>query len=100
MSTPHKHAAVIKAWADGAEIEWRSSEFDKWKFISCPGWVTHCEYRVAPSPKVKKTGWVNIYKDPYGVLWMGYAVFDTLEAARKECGNPLDTIQITWEEDV
>ena len=26
MGTPHKHAALIKAWADGAAIEFRSSE--------------------------------------------------------------------------
>jgi len=22
MGTPHKHAAIIKAWADGMDIQW------------------------------------------------------------------------------
>ncbi len=29
MGKPHKHSAFIKAWADGAEIQFKSFE-DKW----------------------------------------------------------------------
>jgi hypothetical protein len=30
---PHKHAELIKAWADGAEIEWRIKGVD---WMPCP----------------------------------------------------------------
>lgn len=31
MDKKHKHAEVIKAWADGAVIEWRASENCEWR---------------------------------------------------------------------
>ena len=51
MKTPHKHAATIKAWADGAEIQLRCRD-GSW--VTCgtpPGWSTQCDYRVKPEPK-------------------------------------------------
>lgn len=51
VRTPHKHAAVIKAWADGAEIEYRYLPRDEWR--SCkhaPAWCSSTEYRVKPEP--------------------------------------------------
>ncbi len=53
MKTPHKHAELIKAWADGAEIECYCSSVDKWHYHANPMWVTSLEYRV--KPKVKWT---------------------------------------------
>ena len=47
----HKHAELIKAWADGAEIQIFSKLFKEWRFISEPDWLTCCEYRVKPKPK-------------------------------------------------
>jgi hypothetical protein len=49
---PHKHSAVIKAWADGAEIEYRYPPNITWKKTSAHcGWDTGAEYRVKPIPK-------------------------------------------------
>ena len=48
MSTPHKHAALIHAWADGAEVESRSNANPGWDEDSFPSWTTHCEYRIKP----------------------------------------------------
>lgn len=54
MSTPHKHAAVIKAWADGAAIECRppapSVCHNQWITVLAvaPEWLTDWEYRVKP----------------------------------------------------
>lgn len=49
---PHKHAELIKAWADGAEIEeqfdgrgWE--EFDDGHWMEEDGW----EYRIKPEPR-------------------------------------------------
>ena len=48
---PHKHAKLIKAWADGAEIEWFDPEASCWKSTSSPGWLNHIDYRIKPEPK-------------------------------------------------
>lgn len=53
---PHKHAELIKAWADGAEIEFRFKDairgWSDWKpndgrFSNDHWW----EYRIKPQPK-------------------------------------------------
>lgn len=46
--TPHKHAELIKAWADGAEIELRTV---KWEPCPYPSWSPNTEYRIKPEPK-------------------------------------------------
>lgn len=52
MNKPHKHAEVIKAWADGAEIEYYSQELTCWRDIDCsPSWYNWTQYRVKPKPK-------------------------------------------------
>ena len=60
---PHKHAELIKAWADGAEIERREiyCRFDynkdvdvvkeEWIPEQNPTWVWNVEYRIKPEPK-------------------------------------------------
>jgi hypothetical protein len=48
MKKPHKHAALIKQWADGAEIQIKNSMGD-WDECS-PSWSTQCDYRVKPQP--------------------------------------------------
>lgn len=46
--TPHKHAAVIKAWADGAQIERRTG--DLWvPMPSIHSTLYDCEYRIKPT---------------------------------------------------
>lgn len=56
MNKPHKHAEVIKAWADGAEIEFRDplSSGPAWKDTPHPAWHEDWEYRVKPQPKKYK----------------------------------------------
>lgn len=52
MKTPHKHAEVIKAWADGAEIQVRGKlDIDKWTDVVGPIWNECCQYRIKPEPK-------------------------------------------------
>ena len=47
---PHKHAAVIKAWADGAKVQIKERS-GKWVDVDVPGWTTSFEYRVKPTTK-------------------------------------------------
>ena len=49
--TPHKHAAVIKAWADGAEVQILSLDGREWNCILRPSFRTEREYRIKPEPK-------------------------------------------------
>jgi len=49
MGTPHKHAALIKAWADGAKIEYWSEQYNCWRDFECnPNWENANEYRIKP----------------------------------------------------
>ena len=51
---PHKWAKEIKAWADGAEIQWvHSAEpIGEWKTAHMPNWNDdNYEYRIKPQPK-------------------------------------------------
>lgn len=52
--TPHKHAEIIKAWADGAEIECRVPGWP-WRPSEKPIWHPEYEYRVKPEPVYPKS---------------------------------------------
>ena len=47
---PHKHAEIIKAWADGAVIERLWSD-EHWLIDNQPMWEEWEEYRIKPEPK-------------------------------------------------
>ncbi len=48
---PHKHAEIIKAWADGAEIQTRDGLRNVWvDIIGTPVWTSE-NYRIKPEPK-------------------------------------------------
>ena len=46
----HKHAELIHAWADGAEIQIFSKLFKEWRFISEPDWNKDYQFRIKPEP--------------------------------------------------
>ena len=52
---PHKHAELIKAWADGAIIEryWTDlrTGHQYWMIDNEPMWEEYEEYRIKPEPK-------------------------------------------------
>jgi hypothetical protein len=55
---PHKHAELIKVWADGAEIEYyveAHSQCPKgeWVLARNPGWVNTMKYRIKPQKTAK-----------------------------------------------
>ena len=61
MKQPHKHADLIKAWADGAEIEWMHSE-STWTPVATPTWSYDYEYRIKPEPMPDFVGYVHASK--------------------------------------
>lgn len=48
---PHKHAELIKAWADGAEIEFFSPHAKVWVYTTIPDWNSDTQYRLRQQPK-------------------------------------------------
>lgn len=67
----HKHAELIKAWADGAIIQLKLGD-DTWvdSVDNDPSWSVESEYRIKPEPKpdvVKYLG-TQIYGAGCGVL--------------------------------
>ena len=64
MTQRHKHADVIIAWANGAEIEYRNLPGATWMSVgTTPGWIENYEYRVKP-PKNKYR--VGMFKSSNG----------------------------------
>lgn len=67
MKTPRKHAAFIKAWADGAEIQERFKGDETW--LPFDGFWTEndFEYCIKPEPKldIVETYWVGT--EPPGI---------------------------------
>ena len=51
MKTPHKHAELIKAWADGALIECLVQPSNTWELRVQPTWSIDATYRIKPEPK-------------------------------------------------
>jgi hypothetical protein len=50
MKKPHKHAEVIKAWADGEAIQ--LCDNGRWFDVTGPSWSLSTEYRIKPQPKL------------------------------------------------
>ena len=59
---PHPHAEIIKAWADGAEIEVYDGLHDRWCDLtnSCPAWTSQ-RYRIKPEPKPDFQQTMDVY---------------------------------------
>lgn len=53
-TSPRPHAELIKAWADGARIQYRSAV--GWiDVVATPAWAAQVEYRIKPAPKADPT---------------------------------------------
>ena len=80
MNEPHKHAELIKAWADGHDIQtrWRSTKTGEWTEWRDEEWndveffYDH-EYRIKPEPKpepVKTTMYLYVTGTTQKQLWL------------------------------
>lgn len=78
--TPHKHAAIIKAWADGATVEGRPAGGPEWGSSKTPMWYEHWEYRVKPQiARIRlwlgASGNVHAYNETQKFIPVGQATF-------------------------
>lgn len=83
---PHKHAELIKAWADGKTIQYRVNKKFDWCEISnngVIGWYGDLEYRIKPEPKPDVVRYVDV--SPLGD-W-------SLSIDR----NKINNLKLTWD---
>ena len=63
---PHKHAELIKAWADGAKIQIASQVTFKWMDLEEPViWHESHKYRIKPEPKPDVVGYGYLTEEVY-----------------------------------
>ena len=66
----HKHAELIKAWADGAEIETRNvMRSNSWIQDDYPTWLDHCEYRIKPERKPDVVEYLRVGRRTYSLTF-------------------------------
>ena len=89
--TPHKHAELIKLWADtGCQIQYKHSDSETWHDCSNnrPYWELDNEYRVKPN-LVKKWKWV-VYVPRRGEHYVTAGFYPSEEDFLKR--NPMTSI--------
>lgn len=77
---PHKHAELIKAWADGALIEYWSKTTKQWTDVEAvnPYWRETTEYRIKPVQDVVRSFRLECHS------WVGIRFNESSELLRKE----------------
>jgi hypothetical protein len=81
MKTPRKHAELIKAWADGAEIQVKLPT-GAWCYCHDPYWGDNSVYRIKPEPKPD-----HVY---YGVFEMdGSVILESCFTKQHDVGDEL-----------
>jgi len=77
----HKHAKLIKAWADGAQIERKGLVEGLWHWETVPQWNPEEEYRLKPKQPIMR--WLWVYKCSLSQEWgISTKFFTDLEAAK------------------
>lgn len=86
MNTPHKHAALIKQWADGAQIQHLTSD-GYWLSCSDPDWYEDGQYRIKPEPKPDVSVTVHVAQGRSGtVLYSSHETPNVVETFDGETG--------------
>ena len=60
----HKHADLIHAWADGAEIQWSFGDGEWYDLPDTPEWKEMLQYRIKPEEKKPVVRW--LWADRFG----------------------------------
>lgn len=90
----HKHAEIIKAWADGAEIQCKQRD-DSWCTLDKPLWSNACEYRIKPEEKNPVVRWLWAIETDANT-WDQYTLFMTEEEARKKMACKYRYVRLDW----
>lgn len=99
MTTPRVHAKVIKAWADGAQIQFLNAGTSTWHDVAPPFcWYDSVKYRVKPTQTTRYLWCVN----SDGKQWRLSCIYMTPEEAREHFSchphQPVPGSGMTFEE--
>ena len=92
----HKHAELIKAWADGAEIEFLSSQDNKWYLTKLPSWEVSKTYRIKQEEKKPVVRW--LWAKLVLGEWMISPVYRSKEEASKTFDGQVICLEYTRQE--
>lgn len=88
---PHPHAALIKAWADGAKIQFFNPFNKKWEDIDEPNWLAK-KYRIKPEePWKPKVGEIYYFIAGDGKVRMSKWYGDEVDNDTYNLGNCFET---------
>ena len=66
----HPHAELIKAWADGAEIQVFHPNLDTWDDCTYnPSWMVNIKYRIKPEPKPDVVEYFRVGRRTYSLTF-------------------------------
>jgi hypothetical protein len=89
---PHKHAELIKAWADGAVIQVKNG--NAWEdCVLDPFWTPEAEYRIKPAEPVVRWLWVR--KDMHGT-WIPTSCYLTEDEFRHATPEGREYKKLEW----
>jgi hypothetical protein len=72
----HKHYDLIVAWANGGQLQYRSTYDDVWIDIAYASWDQDGQYRIKPEPKPKPKEYYD--EDTFDVQYL-YVYNHTIE---------------------
>ena len=81
---PHKNAELIKAWADGAIIQYFNPQENEW-IDCCPDWNFKDKYRLKPLLEIPHNLLIEI--DKFGLLTIKYSQEPNLKLLIDENGK-------------
>lgn len=77
----HKHYDLIKAWADGAQIEYLTRS-KRWYYVSVPCWDENTEYRIKPISKYQVLFYTHVNGErEYYVSCSKYSTVEDFQAS-------------------
>jgi hypothetical protein len=91
----HKHAEIIKAWADGAEIQFLNCS-DNWIDVDNPRWHKEGEYRIKPEEKKPVVRW--LWAKQCAEDWLISPVFRSKEEALETFNGEFICLEYTRQE--
>lgn len=96
----HIHAETIKAWADGAEIQFRHTDGEKWMAATQPVWSLNKQYRVKPNYPTTRMTYNQLHdaclSAGNGPNWDSLQAASVANAAIK---HAIDSGQVVWSTD-
>jgi hypothetical protein len=92
----HKHADLIHAWADGAQIQFRLWGGMEWIDTEIPAWEIKYEYRIKPEEKQPVVRW--LWAKQVDGYWQISCVYRSKEEALKVFNGQFICLEYTRKE--